>query len=330
MHPVSGGLHEPTSRAYVAGPVIAEGRHVTANGSRAKLRAAQRVSAHRMSRQSGRESHRGKLHITNGAYDPTDIYSSEAYNYNALYNQGHCCNPLGNPGSSPVQDSIAIATFGSQNGSDFTGFHNQYSYLAADIQEVNIDGSPPCCDGEGTMDAEWSTAMSNSFGGFGDTAKVYLYDGASNTDATWTDIYNTMVSQNRFVHPDRHHHNRIRWAKPGPRAHLPVRGHRDRQRQQHQRREGGQRLHPVAAPGKLHQGHVLHRLEAAGAHRRQRRIGRLRHRGGQDRDPVVHRRPGRVGVHPGLHPRLGLGQARLRRSGDHQHARHLTQDRADR
>ncbi len=201
MHPVSGGLHEPTSRAYVAGPVIAEGRHVTANGSRAKLRAAQRVSAHRMSQHrmsqhSGLESHRGKLHITNGAYDPTDIYSSEAYNYNALYNQGHCCNPLGNPGSSPVQDSIAIATFGSQQASDLQGFHNQYSYLATDIQEVNIDGTPPCCDGEGTMDAEWSTAMSNSFGGFGNTAKVYLYDGASNTDATWTDIYNTMVSQN--------------------------------------------------------------------------------------------------------------------------------------
>jgi hypothetical protein len=145
--------------------VIAEGRHVTADGSRAKLRAAQRVSAHRMSQHSGLGSHRGKLHITNGAYDPTDIYSSEAYNYNALYNQGHCCNPLGNPGSSPVQDSIAIATFGSQQASDLQGFHNQYSYLATDIQEVNIDGSPPCCDGEGTMDAEWSTAMSNSFGG---------------------------------------------------------------------------------------------------------------------------------------------------------------------
>jgi Pro-kumamolisin, activation domain len=194
MSPASGGLHEPASRGYVAGPVVAAGRHVAANGSRAKLRAAERASARRMRHHAAQ--HRGKLHITNGAYDPTDIYSSQAYDYNALYNQGHCCNPLGNAGSSPVQSSIAIATFGSQASSDLVGFHNQYSYLAENIQEVFIDGTPPGGDGEGTMDAEWSTAMSNSFGSFQDTAKVYLYDGASNTDATWTDIYNTMLSQN--------------------------------------------------------------------------------------------------------------------------------------
>ena len=46
------------------------------------------------------------------------------------------------------------------------------------------------------MDMEWSTAMSNSFGGFQDTAKVYLYDGANFNDSTFTDIYNQMVSDN--------------------------------------------------------------------------------------------------------------------------------------
>ena len=46
------------------------------------------------------------------------------------------------------------------------------------------------------MDAEWSTAMSNSFGSFQDTAKVYLYDGANFDDSTFTDMYNTMVNDN--------------------------------------------------------------------------------------------------------------------------------------
>jgi len=183
MYPASRGFAEPASRPYVPGPVIAAGPHAAASGSPAKLRAAERAS-------------RRARHITSGAYDPTDIYSSQAYDYSALYNQGHCCNPLANPGSSPPQTSIAIATFGSQRVSDMQGFHAQYPYLAYNFQEVFIDGTPACCDGEGTMDLEWSTAMSNSFGGFGDTSKVYLYDGANLNDSTFTDLYNQMVSDN--------------------------------------------------------------------------------------------------------------------------------------
>ncbi len=189
MYPASPTAHEPASPVYSPGPVAANGPHAAGNGSRAKLRAAQRASR-------GGAAKGAKVHITNGAYDPTDIYSSQAYDYNALYNQGHCCNPLGNPGNSPAQTSIAIATFGSQQVSDITGFHNQYPYLAYNIQEVFIDGTPSCCDAEGTMDAEWSTAMSNSFGSAGNTAKVYLYDGANFNDATFTDMYNKMVSDN--------------------------------------------------------------------------------------------------------------------------------------
>ena len=140
MYPASPGMHEPASPAYSPGPVAQAGPHAAANGSRAKLRAAERAS-----------SRGGKLHITGGAYDPTDIYSSEGYNYNALYRQGHCCNPLGNPNQSPAQTTIAIATFGSQDLNDMAGFHNQYSYLAYSVQEVFIDGTPSCCDGEGSM-----------------------------------------------------------------------------------------------------------------------------------------------------------------------------------
>jgi hypothetical protein len=95
MFPAAPTVHEPASPAYVAGPVAASGPYAAGNGSRAKLRAAQRAS-----RGANAGAARGaKVHITSGAYDPTDIYSSQAYDYNALYNQGHCCNPLGNPGS---------------------------------------------------------------------------------------------------------------------------------------------------------------------------------------------------------------------------------------
>jgi kumamolisin len=184
MYPASPGLKEPASPAYVAGPVVAAGPHGAASGSKAKLRAARAAS-------------RGPTpNITGGAYDPTDVYSSEAYDYNALYGLGHCCNPLGNPGTSPPQSTIAIATFGSQAVSDITGFHNQYPYLAYHFQEVYIDGTPACCDAEGTMDAEWATATSNSFGAEANTAMVYLYDGANFDDSTFTDMYNQMVSDN--------------------------------------------------------------------------------------------------------------------------------------
>jgi hypothetical protein len=182
MYPASGGLQEPASAPYSAGPVVANGASAQANGSRTKLLAA--------------EANQPSSNITGGAYDPTDIYSSEAYDYNALYDQGHCCNPLNNAGQSPPQATIAIATFGSQAISDIQGFQAQYPYLAYNIQEVNIDGTPTCCDAEGTMDAEWSTAMSNSFGSYQDTSKVYLYDGANFNDSTFTDMYNQMVSDN--------------------------------------------------------------------------------------------------------------------------------------
>jgi hypothetical protein len=191
MFPASATGHEPASPAYSPGPVVASGPHAAANGSRAKLRAAMRASARKLRASGG-----AKVHITGGAYDPTDIYSSQAYDYSALYNQGHCCNPLGNPGNSPAQSTIAIATFGQQQISDIQGFHNQYPYLAYNVQEVFIDGTPACCDAEGTMDMEWSTAMSNSFGAASNTSKVYVYDGANFNNSTFTDMYNQMVSDN--------------------------------------------------------------------------------------------------------------------------------------
>ncbi len=135
-----------------------------------------------------------KPFITGGAYDPSDMYNSNAYDTNALYALGHCCNPLHNPNVTPPETSIAIATAGTQNTSDFTGFHNAYPYLASHYQIFYIDGTPVCCDAEGTMDFEWSTAMSNSFGSYVDTAMVYMYDGINTQFSTFTDIYSHMLN----------------------------------------------------------------------------------------------------------------------------------------
>jgi Pro-kumamolisin, activation domain len=197
MFPSTPNAQEPASPAYSPGPAVRAGPHAAANGSIAKLRQAEKTSPGlKAAANRAKAFHGAKPNITNGAYDPTDIYSSQAYDYNALYALGHCCNPLGNAGSSPNTTSIAIATFGSQQLSDMAGFQAQYPYLAYNVQEVYIDGTPTCCDEEGTMDMEWSTAMSNSFGSYQDTAKVYVYDGANFNDSTFTDMYNQMVSDN--------------------------------------------------------------------------------------------------------------------------------------
>ena len=182
LHPSHKGVVEPNFPVYVAGPAFAAGQSGSHDGSRS-ARAAATSGAHPS--------------ITNGSYDPTDMYSSQAYDTNALDAQGHCCNPFNNPGQTPPETSIAIATAGTQNGSDFTGFHNQYPYLADHWQQFYIDGTPSCCDGEGTMDMEWSTAMANSFGSLVDTAMIYMYDGVNANFSTFTDIYNTMLNDGK-------------------------------------------------------------------------------------------------------------------------------------
>jgi Bacterial Ig-like domain (group 3)/Pro-kumamolisin, activation domain len=188
--PMSKRFQLPRIADYVSGPAVAAGpsQHGSADPSKlpAELRKIKGLS-------NARVTGNAPPPITGGAYDPTDIYSSEAYDFNALYAQGHCCNPLGNPGQSPPESSIAIATFDSTALSDITGFHNQYPYLAYNVQLINIDGTPTPV-GEGTMDIEWSTAMSNSFGSYQDTAKVYAYQGANYNNVTVTDVYNQMLS----------------------------------------------------------------------------------------------------------------------------------------
>ena len=188
------GTEKNVSPDYTPGPAYAVGESVHADGDATWLPT---------------ESDRLRPNVTNGFLDPTNIYSSQSYNYNALHALGHCCNPNHEAGGSPPETSIGIAAFGGFNSSDILGFHAQYPYLALDYTVFTIDGTAKtpneCSPGttgcpvdsavfETTMDLEWSTATSNSFGSYLDTAHVYVYEGADQKWATYTDLYGYMLS----------------------------------------------------------------------------------------------------------------------------------------
>lgn len=197
MRPANKNLPEPEFPDYAPGPAVGSGESAHANGDGSKLPQSLKSSRPNSSRLSSSQKSNiaGSPSYDSGPpYDPQDMYSTAAYSVQALYNLGHCCNPLGNPGSSPPDTSIAIATAGSQAISDMAGFQATYNYLAYNVQEIYIDGTPTCCDGEGTMDMEWSTSMANSFGGYQNTAKVYMYDGVNSNFGTFNDIYNAMLT----------------------------------------------------------------------------------------------------------------------------------------
>jgi len=186
LRPANKGAIEPAFPDYAPGPVVSRGPSGGKDADSTKL-------------PSSLKGHQGpganRILMTSGAYDPTDLYSSQAYDWNALYGQGHCCNPFHNAGGTPPETSIAIATAGTQQGSDFYGFQGEYPYLATHWAGFTyIDGSPSCCDSEGTMDFEWSTAMSNSFGSLYDTSEIYMYDGVNANFSTFNDIYNRILS----------------------------------------------------------------------------------------------------------------------------------------
>ncbi|MGB8099690.1 MAG: protease pro-enzyme activation domain-containing protein [Terracidiphilus sp.] len=133
---------------------------------------------------------------------PTYYWSSKAYDYQALMNQGHCCNPLKNSsGHSPRESSIAIAAFGDVSLADVGSFQQVFSYLALNVDKVAIDGrytcnNTPIPDGscvEVTMDTEWSLAMANSEGAASDTARVVVYEGSNYTNGIIMDVYTQMA-----------------------------------------------------------------------------------------------------------------------------------------
>ena len=134
-----------------------------------------------------------------GYFTPSFMFSSAAYDYAALMNQGHCCNPLGNPNNSPPQASIAIAAYGDVSLTDVKNFQGYFSYLAYNVQKYYIDGTYVCgsnddnCS-ETTLDTEWSLSTANSQGSAASTAKVYVYEGFNTNQSTVVDILTFMVN----------------------------------------------------------------------------------------------------------------------------------------
>jgi kumamolisin len=174
-------IPQPAFKTYAPGAVKKAGLSGRANGSKAALAAA-------------RAGHDGP-NITGGSYDPTDIYSSQAYNTTGLNKHSACCNPF-HASSHPRETTIAIPTAGAHNGNDIVGFQARYNYLAYSWSEWYIDGTPTCCDGEGQMDLEWSTALANSFGSYLDTAHVIMYSGINSNFSTFNDVYNFILTDN--------------------------------------------------------------------------------------------------------------------------------------
>jgi xanthomonalisin len=189
MHPEHFSGKQPPRPAYTPGPVVGVGHTYRTNGDGTR-------------RQKGRAN---VANITGSAYDPVDIYSSAAYNYDGLKNLGHCCNPDGLTTGSPPESSIAVATYGNlhwDSGTstfpDLVGFTSQYG-LAANVTAIPIAGGvvdcnvgPSNCDSdeETALDTEWSTATSNSFGSGLDTAQVYVYEDGGSAET----MYNQMLT----------------------------------------------------------------------------------------------------------------------------------------
>ena len=170
----SGTTDTTTMARYSAGPVQRLHTALHKNGSHAAY-----VKA--MKKQGARPNN------APGIYAPTDIYSSQAYDEDALHKQSNCCNPFHVGTSSPAQSSIAIATAGKHFlSTDMAAWNASFPYIAYSINEYYIDGTPASGDYEGTMDTEWATSLANSFGSYQDTAHVYLYSGVNATSAPST------------------------------------------------------------------------------------------------------------------------------------------------
>ena len=179
FQPMSVGLRA-SPPAYMAGPLVTRGLSYQRSASAPKPHA--------------------KPAITNGFYDPTDIYASYAYDYDALQNLGHCCNPTGNPNGPTAATSIGVATAYDFNVNDLNGFIAQYPYLAFNVDpiyiggQVGCPGNNPTCNKETTLDIEWATATSNSFGDYHNSAAIWAYQGSNSLVATFLSIYQQMLS----------------------------------------------------------------------------------------------------------------------------------------
>ena len=175
---------------YSAGPAYALGEHLQGNAAGTKSAPAMTGQSNNASQSSD-----GPAGPDNPYYyfSPQDIYSTQAYDYLALQQLGHCCNPLNNPNNSPPEASVAIAIWDDYSDGDFAAFIT-YFPLAYNVQRYSVDGTPKCCSPEPTLDVEWTTATANSFGSSSNTAAVHVYEGANGYFSTLMDVINHALS----------------------------------------------------------------------------------------------------------------------------------------
>jgi hypothetical protein len=185
-HAFSKGSQNFTGPDYSPGPAYTVGSHLASDASGKKPGSATNL--------------RKQQPDWEYLYWPWDLWAPGAYNYGGnegyrggLSNLGHCCNPLDNPNNSPPEASIAIAIWGDYSDSDFRTFVGGNS-LAGNAQRYFVDGTPPCCNTETTLDVEYATAMANSFGSAANTAEVHVYEGANNQFSTLLDVVNRALS----------------------------------------------------------------------------------------------------------------------------------------
>jgi hypothetical protein len=194
MRPASKAMKGMRGPDYSPGPARQEGPGGQLNADKAAAAAVAEKAAAIAAQPKSSGGQTGSL-ITNGYLDPSDIWSSNLYDYNALQAQGHCCNPTNVSGGTPPQTSIGLATDGDFADSDMVGFHDQYPYLAYHYFRHFVDGTPSCCDDETTLDLEWSTATSNSEGAFQNTSSIHVYETAQGF-GTFGDIFQQMLTDN--------------------------------------------------------------------------------------------------------------------------------------
>jgi hypothetical protein len=168
---------------YAPGPVYAEAGSDHGDGDPVKF-----------------HSNRATPKITNNFVDPSDLYSSQTYNFGALQNVSHCCNVHNDSTGSPPDTSIAIVEYETILGSDISGFAKQYG-LSYNWSAINVDGTITCpkdetvCPGgEATEDVEWSIAMANNPASSNLTAHVWIYQAANGLQSTTTDMFGFMLS----------------------------------------------------------------------------------------------------------------------------------------
>jgi len=190
MRPANAQLKGVRGPDYSAGPLRQDGPSLHADAIKAPSNGATPGAA------TGTSGGQVGGQITNGFYDPADIWNSNAYDYNALQNLGHCCNPAHISSGSPVESSIAVAVDGDILDSDITGFQAQYPYLAYYYHRVWVGGTPYCCSDEATLDTEWTIATANSRGSYLDTAQVWVYEAASGFGGFGT-VYQQMLTDNK-------------------------------------------------------------------------------------------------------------------------------------